>query len=212
MPVDTIGALLGFLLLVAPGVIVERAGRLVRPERVRSSLVEISEIALVSAAIDVAAVLFVLGATTCLEHPDLYLLVSDPAYRRENTYVLLWVGVMVVLVAWAFAGTGAWLRYRRAGTRGLYVRDAALWSELSAARAAGDVKLAVLLDSEVFYWGGLASIDVGTEEGAPFLVLHDAHVRRKGSDLVPVEGYQRVFIPLPTVREMWLTVVGEGEP
>lgn len=183
---DSIGAVIAFMLLIAPGMVWERhAGRRI-PEQKQTALREVSQIVLGSlTASSIAAVLLFWVWIPALAHQD-------------DSIILLGAAGATCLLACGLVSLFAWWKLKGPAR----ITDGSVWHKafedwVSDPESSGPYLTATLEDGTVWR-GDYGAFDAGPEDADPLLCLKEPLSRRKAGDgerFVRYESGQVVLLP-----------------
>lgn len=202
----TFGALLGFLGLVAPGLVYGIIAGRRRPPQNDSTFAEASRVALTSLLFSLAtlAALWLLQQHTRLPLPDVGLWLSRGGkYASGNLGKVLFGLAAQVVIACGLAAAGAWLLTHRSKSR--FHNDTVYGSVFRRYAPDGfSPWVHVQLDNDVEFWGHERLHDDRDEAGARMLVLAGDTLRRQlpdEADWQPIgENWDLVLIDADRIR------------
>lgn len=204
----TFGTLLGFLGLVAPGIVYSTIAEKRRPRRSESTFAEASRVALTSLGFSLAslAVLWLLQRYARLALPDVGLwLTRGGKYAARNLGKVFFGLAAQVVIACALAAAGAWLLTRRSRSR---FREDTVYGSVFRRYAPNDFYpwVHVRLDNETEFWGYERAHDDRDEAGARMIVLAGKRLMRRlpdESDWQPIgKDWDLVIIDASRIRYM----------
>lgn len=204
---ESIGAVIAFLLLIAPGYIWDRQSARHEPELRTTTLRE-------AATIVFSSIIPSTIAGTAL----LPLWLSLP---RTDTPPLpmLAVGLATSALACVLTYGWAWLRFRsRRASGGEITRGSTLFKALVALprgkERISEVVVTARLQDGTLWRGVHASHDVGPDESAPMLLLQPPLVRRDpgATELVRYQAHEYVVLPLEGISSLQLTYLTGATP
>lgn len=199
---DSIGAVVAFLLLIAPGFVWDRCAARYAPEAKETPLREIAQIALASLAasgISAAALAWVWIPVLRAGEDVITLLLASVATS------LLACGITLLFAKWRLPGTG------QMSANSVLYQAFETWADHEHNN--GIFVVASLNDGTVWR-GRYGAVDTGAEDLQPLIALRDPLSRRKlgEEDFYPYSGKQVVLLPLQHLTSMRLVQASRPGP
>jgi hypothetical protein len=202
--VSSLAALVGFLLLSAPGLVYEAVRERCRPAIEHTPLREASRITLASIvftglAAAILAVIRLVSPAGTFPSPGKW--ITSPTYPSNHWLLATWTVLIGVVLACCLAALGAWLLHHGAAKMR---PQPVLWLTTRAVRPKPDlIMVQAKLSSGNIYSGRLAGIDyVGEPETRMIALESPLHLQTKGNAWRPVEGLQRLVLGISQVETM----------
>jgi len=208
---ETIGAVLGLLFVVGPGLVFEVVREHYRPPGERSAFREAATVALASLVFTSAAlaILAIVRSVRPTVMPDPRLWLIDGRQYVVEHYQLVTVFVVALgSISIGLSAVAAWQRFRGGGGR--LDPNSTGWYELFRARvpAGTEPMVRVQLDDGNEYLGVVAQYSVNVLPAERELVLKPPlRIMDASGQFVPLPGpgtFSRIFIPGPSIRSFWV--------